>query len=222
MITASIQNELRPKHTNDIVLLNPLEAKEKLLNHNTLGQVVDAIVALGAKEPALMTALVECVCSGDTAQAVARRYCIHPSMLSHCRRAVGLPMRRRGRRPLPQPTSEHQRILELVKSNGISGTARCVGLSKQWICYVVKKWAPGLKGPQKTKKIVNEPRKRGPRRTVIISFRVSVGEWNQLLSSKNIADQTKLSGRQKARAILLHYLQQASSVNEVQKQALKA
>lgn len=205
-----------------IVLLNPIDAKEKLLKENLSEEIVAAIVALGPKQPALMSALVECVCSDDTAQAIAQRYCIHPSMLSHCSRAVGLPKRRRGRRPLPEPTLEHLRILDLVRTNGVAETARHVGVSKQRICYVVKQWAPGLKGPSKSSKIVNPPpRKRGPRRTVIVSFRLSMGEWNQLLALEITAGQQNLSGRQKARAILLYHIGQASAVGKLPAQGIE-
>ena len=142
-------------------------------------------------------------------------------MLSHCSKAVGLPMRQRGRRALNGPTLEHQRILALVKTEGISGTARQVGVSKQWICYVVKKWAPGLKGPPRPSKASKaSPRIRRPRRTVIVSFRLSNDEWNLLLSSNFITVKHNMSGRQKARAILLHHIGQASTVNEVPEECL--
>ena len=204
-----------------IVLLNSIEAKEKLLKENLAEEVVAAIVALG-KKPALMSALVESVCSNNTAKAIAQRYSIHPSTLSHCSRVVGLPKRRRGRRPNFEPTSKHQRILDLVKANGITATARRIGVSKQRVFYVVKKWAPGLKGPQKPSKVVSQsPRKRGPRRTVIVSFRLSIVEWNQLLASKIIAEQQNLSGRQKARAILLLHIGQASTLDKVSKQGFE-
>src|SRR5437016_5067400 len=115
-------------------------------------------------------------------------------MLSHCSKAVGLPMRQRGRRALIEPTLEHQRILDLVKAQGIAGTARRVGVSKQWVCYLVKKWAPGLKRPPRPSKAVNaSPLIRRPRRTVIVSFRLSNDEWNLLLSSNTIAMERNMS-----------------------------
>jgi hypothetical protein len=82
------------------------------------------------------------------------------------------------------------------------------------ISYVVKKWAPGLKGPQKPSKVVSKsPRNRGPRRAVVVSFRLSIVEWNQLLASKIIGDEQNLSGRQKARAILLRHIGQDTGSN---------
>ena len=209
-------------HMQSILLLNPIDAKEKLLKENVVEEVVAAIVALGTKQPALMSALVQCACSSHTARAIAQSYSIHPSTLTYYSRVVGLPKRRRGRHPRLQPTSKHQQILDSVKTYGITATARQIGVSKQWVFYVVKKWLPGLKGPQKPSKVVSKSaRKRGPRRTVIVSFRLSIGEWNQLLTSKVIGEQNNLSGRQKARAILLHQIGQASTLDKVSKQGFE-
>lgn len=222
MTTPATQNEPHQNNHNGIVLLNPIEAKEKLRKANVAAEVIAAIVALGAKQPGLMSAQVECACSNDTAKAIAQRYSIPASTLSYCCRAVGLPKRRRGRRPNSQPTSKNQRILDLVKANGVTATARRMGVSKQRVSYVVKTWEPGLKGPQKQSKVVSPfPREHGPRRTVIITFRLSIVEWNQLLASKVIGEQQNLSGRQKARAILLHHIGQASTLDKVSKQGFE-
>jgi hypothetical protein len=193
-------------HMEGIVLLRRMDAKEKLLKKNVAEGVASAIVALGVKEPALMSALVECVCSNDTAMAIAQRYCIHPSTLSHYSKVVGLPKRRRGRRPNSQPTSMHQKILDLAKTHGLAGTARRIGVSKQWISYVVKKWGPGLKGPREPVEIVTpSPRKHGPR-TVIVSFRLSDEEWQQLVSAKPKLASQKWSPGNHARAMVLEQI----------------
>lgn len=55
------------------MLHDALDAKEKLANAKVAEEVVAAIMALGPKKPELMSALVDCVCSNDTAKAIAHR-----------------------------------------------------------------------------------------------------------------------------------------------------
>jgi hypothetical protein len=163
-----------------------------------------------------MTALVDSVCCGnDTAKAIAEKYGLHPSFLSNCRRAVGLPKCQRGRRALIHPTLEHQRILDLVRTDGISGTARKVGLSKQRVFSLVKRWTPGLKGLRPPSKTVSSPRRNhSPRRMVVVSFRLSSDEWNQLLTLRTVAGGQNMSGCQVARAILLHHISQRTTMDQ--------
>src|SRR5712675_642700 len=93
-----------------------------------------------------MSALVDLVCSDNTAKFVAERYCLNPSSLHYWGKRVGLPLRQRGRRASLEPTPKHARILELVRNYGITGAARRVGVSKQRVYHIVCRWEPGLRG----------------------------------------------------------------------------
>jgi hypothetical protein len=193
--------------TGAIVLHDGADAKAKLANARVADEVVAAIMALERKRPALMSALVDCVCTDDTAKAIARRYSIHPSVLSYWTTGVGLPKRERGRPALLEPTLEHERILELVRKHGVAETARRVGVSKQRIHHVVCRWEPRLKGRRSRLKAQATP-KREPRvlRNIVVSFRISTAEWHRLLATHPTADEKRSSGFGKARAIVLNYL----------------
>ena len=47
---------------------------------------------------------------------------------------------------------------------------------------------------------------RGPRRNIVVSFRISTDEWQTLLAAKCHSDGRQMSGFAKARAILLSHL----------------
>jgi transposase len=190
-----------------IVLHDAEDAKEKLFDAKVAEEKVIAIIAIGRKKPALMCALVDSVCTDDTEKAIAKRYSVHQSTLSYWGRKVGLPRRRRGRRSLLQPTSEHKRILDLVHNYGISEAARRAGISKQRISQIVCRWAPELKGRRRARKIVARPRpKRRSPRNIIVSFRISTDEWQRLLATEPTLEEAGLSGFGKARAIVLEHL----------------
>jgi hypothetical protein len=65
-----------------IVLYNGADAKAKLAKAKVAAEVAAAIMALERKRPVVMSALVDCVSTDDTAKTIARRYSIHPSVLS--------------------------------------------------------------------------------------------------------------------------------------------
>jgi hypothetical protein len=119
------------------------------------------------------------------------------------------PKRRQGsgRRALIQPTEAHSRIIELVRTHGISKTARQIGRSRQRVHQVISRWAPELK---KSKlKQISEPvvkRIRPPRRNVVISFRISGDQWCRLAQVDIDTGKGRLSVYKKARAIVLNSL----------------
>jgi hypothetical protein len=199
--------DLQSDANTDIVLHNALDAKEKMVNAKATEEVVAAIMALGPKKPALMLALVDCICSDHTAKAIADRHSIHQSVLSYWSQRLGLPKRRRGRRVLLRPTLEHQRILKLVGEHGIAKTARRVGVSKQRIFQIVCRWAPQLsRRPTFVKAVTLPPRQRRPPRKIVVSFRISTDEWQRLLAATPISGESGMSGCHKARAIVLHHI----------------
>lgn len=191
----------------NIVLHHAHEAKEKLVKANVPGDVVAAITALGPKKPALMAALVDCACSDDTSRAIAQRYSVHESTLSCWTKRIGLPMRRRGRPVLKEPTAEHLRILDLVRMYGGAEAARRCSVSRQWVSRIVCEWEPQLGGRRRTAKATTvRPHERRPRRNLVISFRMSAIEWDRLLAAQVTDGDSKLSGPSKARAIVLNHI----------------
>jgi hypothetical protein len=190
-----------------IVLHDALDAKEKLANANVAEPVITAIMALGSKKPRLVSALIDYVCSSDTAGEIAHRYAFHKSLLSYWSRRVGLPLRQRGRRNLLVPTPKHLRILEIVRAHGRAEAARQVGLSRQRVHQIVCEWAPELKGRRLCGNLVPLPRpKRCPARKIIVSFRLSTDEWQLLQTSRSATSELSMSGFEKARAIVLNHL----------------
>src|SRR2546428_95313 len=209
-ITHSIQPPCRDQQSDDntgIVLHDTLHAKAKLANANATEAVITAIMALGSKKPALMSAIVDCVCSDDTATEIAHRYSIHASVLSYWSRRFGLPLRRRGRRALRHPAPAHLHLIELVRAHGVSEAARRTGISKQRASQIVGRWAPELKGQRKHRNAKPLPRrKRHSLRSIVVSVRISADEYQRLLAAKPTVAEAGLSGFGKARAIVLGHL----------------
>jgi hypothetical protein len=100
-------------------------------------------------------------------------------------------------------------VIALVREHGTAEAARRARVSKQRVSQIVCRWAPELKGRRRARTIVALPRpKRRSPRNIIVSFRVSANEWQQLLITEPTTSEVGLSGFEKARAIVLNYLVQ--------------
>lgn len=155
----------------------------------------------------LKSALVAYLTADTLSKDIAREHGFTAGVLSYWARKFGLPLRRRGRRPLLQPTSVGQRILELVRAHGISETARLARTSKQRVHQIVSRWEPELKGHRKAPKSLERPqRERRPPRTVVVSFRISTEEWLRLSASEVTSAGLGLSAYEKAREIVLKFI----------------
>lgn len=195
-----------------ILTYEPHEARRKLAIAMVSDRLVAAIIALGTKKPELMSALMDRACSDDTSRAIAQRYSVHESTLSCWTKRIGLPMRRRGRPVLKEPTAEHLRILELVRMYGGAEAARRIGVSRQWVSRIVCEWEPQLGGRRRTAKATTvRPHERRPRWNLVISFRMSAIEWDRLLAAQVTDGDSKLSGPSKARAIVLNHIAPSGS-----------
>jgi hypothetical protein len=190
-----------------IVLYNLEEAKAKLANAKAPVEIAAAILALVTSRPTIMSVLTDLVCSDATAKAVADRYVLAPSAVHYWAKRVGLPERQRGRRPSMKPSPKLQRILDMVRSDGIAATARRVGISRQRVFQIVCRWEPQLKGRRIKSKFVKlqQPARR-PRRDIVVSFRISTDDWRKLLVTQCESDRQQMSGFAKARAIVLSHL----------------
>jgi len=190
-----------------IMPYKPDEAKTKLADAEVMDEIVSAILALGTTRPAAMSALVDLACSDETATVIAERYALTVSFIHYWGKRVGLPERQRGRRMLLEPTARHARILELVRAHGVTEAARRVGISRQRAHAVVCRWEPALRGRRPVVKLTVLPRpERHPPRVVVVSFRISAGDWERLLNATPVGGEGEMSGFAKARAIVLRYL----------------
>jgi len=202
--TPRSHRNMQSHSTTHNVLNYNLKAKEKL-GKARFEEIISAVLMLGPKKPALMAALIDRACSDDTARKIAQRYSVHESTLSLWIRRIGLRAHPRGRRALKEPTSDHKRILELVRAHGGAEAARRSGISKQWVSRVVHKWEPQL-GNRRGAKIATVPTVRRLRRNFVVSFRMTKVEWDQLKAAEVQGERTELSGPSKARQIILKHI----------------
>jgi hypothetical protein len=171
-------------------------------------------MALPARHASMKRALLEYLLTDRPLVEIAKANSYTVPAISYWMKKLKLERRHRGRRPLSQPTAEHQRILELVRSHGVAEAARRTGVSRQRISEVVCRWGPKLKRRRAVQKLVaGTPRKRRVPRDVIVSFRISTDEWKRLLSTEPKAGNANLSGFDKARAIVLGFLDRSEAEN---------
>ena len=202
-----IRRHRRRGPNSEIVLYKDDEAKTKLVSAKVTDEIVAAILGLGPTKPSVMSALVDLACSDHTAKEIAKRYAFEPSALHYWGKRIGLPMRQRGRHALLEPTPKHARILELVRSHGITEAARRVGISRQRVHAIVCRWEPALRGRRPAIRLTVLPRpERRPPRNIVVSFRISTDDWEQLLAATPVDGEGETSGFAKARAIVLSHL----------------
>ena len=197
----------KPGHGSTNNVLNYASKAKEKLGKARFEEIVSAVLMLGPKKPALMAALIDRACSDDTSRTIAQRYSVHESTLSLWVRRIGLRAQPRGRRVLKEPTSEHMRILELVRVHGGAEAARRIGISKQWVSRVVHKWSPQLAKRRAAKSETKRPTLRRLRRNFVVSFRITKVEWDQLQTAQLPPGAgMELSRPNKARAIVLNHI----------------
>lgn len=81
--------------------------------------------------------------SARTSEIAARLGC-STAAISYWARKFELPMRKRGRRVLAQPTPFHKEIIAVVRTHGSKEAVRLLGISRQRLHVVLSKWAPEL------------------------------------------------------------------------------
>lgn len=188
----------------------PLIANTELEgDHISLKTIRDGLVNISDPKmrTALTNALIDLAMSGESLGTVAKRNSINPTTLSQWAMKLGIGKRKRGRPFLTSPTSTHQRICELAREHGVAEAARRLELSRQRVHSIIRRWQPELLGRRKptSKKRCAPTSHREPRR-IVVSFRFSDSEWQRLLDTPLAGTPNKLSGRKKARAILLKYI----------------
>jgi DNA-binding CsgD family transcriptional regulator len=110
----------------------------------------------------------------ESTKTIARRYGISPSTLTARAKRAGLPLRKRGRWQLPEPTAKQKRILRLVRTGTYAEVGSKFGMSKQRVSQVVRRWG-GRTHPKGRE--VRKNRRQIPR---VVSFRVDHASYECL------------------------------------------
>jgi hypothetical protein len=212
--TLEIMSRASPHHhatdgdANEANLLQgPDFAKPNPVLDPEVQKMVDAIMALAPRYSSMKSALKEYVLSDKPLTQIASEHSYTPPAVTYWARKLGLPERPRGRPLLLEPTEDHKRVIALVRQHGAIEAARREGISRQRASQIVCRWAPELKGKRTGRTVLPVPRpKRRPARKIVVSFRLSTAEWQGLLTTQLNADEKRLSGFGKARAIVLNYI----------------
>lgn len=93
-----------------------------------------------ATENEVMTALQEYKAGDKTTAEIADKRGVSKSTISVWARNANLPRRHKGRRPFKAPSVQHQKILEMVACLPMEEVGRRLGMSKQNVHRVVKRW----------------------------------------------------------------------------------
>ena len=104
--------------------------------------------------------------SKETTKEIARRHGISASALTARAKKAGLPLRKRGRWQLLEPTAKQKQILRLVRTQTYAEVGSKFGMSKQRVSHVVRRWS-GWTQPKG--RGARENRRRKP---YVVSFRV--------------------------------------------------
>jgi hypothetical protein len=206
--TASPQHHATDGDANEANLLQgPDFAKPNPVLDPEVQKMVDAIMVLAPRHASMKSALKEYLLTDKLLHEVASEHSFSSAALVYWVRKLGLPQRPRGRRMLLKPTEDHNRVIALARLYGIAEAARREGISKQRVSQIVHRWAPELKAKRTRRTMVPlPPSKRRPARNIVVSFRLSSVEWRLLKAAHLASGAIKISGFQKARAIVLNYL----------------
>jgi hypothetical protein len=195
-------------HTNQTSLLKrPPPAKPIPSPDRDLQKLADVVMARAPCHGSLKSALKRYLLSSLPLAAIANEQLCTVSGLVYWIRKLELPRRRRGRRLLLKPTVEHERVLALVREYGAVEAARRAVVSRQRVYQILSRWAPEWKRHWIPRKPTRRPRRRRHALpTVVVSFRITVSEWELLLATQPPSGQFNLSGFAKARWIVRDFL----------------
>lgn len=112
--------------------------------------------------------------STETTREIASRHGISQSTLTARAKRAGLPLRKRGRWQLLEPTAKQKQILRLVRTQTYAEVGFRFGMSKQRVSQVVRRWS-GWNQPRG--RAARENRRQKPR---VVSFRVDDASYDRL------------------------------------------
>lgn len=136
---------------------------------------------------------------------IAERYGVSPSAISMRAKQLGLKPRARGRWRLGAPVGKQQQVLTLLAQNTQASVARRLGVTRQRIHQIVRRW-PSHVSKQHVEDIEVVPPQREPHPHVI-SFRLSTKANTSLKWARKSLGLSALASRnQVARAIVNNFL----------------
>ena len=112
--------------------------------------------------------------STETTREIASRHGISQSTLTARAKRAGLPLRKRGRWQLLEPTANQKEILRLARTQTYAEVGSRFGLSKQRVSQLVRRWSD-WKGPNGS-----ELRKNCRQKPVVVSFRLDDASYKHL------------------------------------------
>lgn len=159
--------------------------------------------------------------NGDlTVVDIAKKYQISVSELSSWLRKARISRRRRGRRPLSQPTDHSQNILVYAAARGFSSAAKRYNVSRQRISALAKRWGVSARrrttqSTDKKPKLADQERRRP--RGAVICFRLSDYELSMLRTTfpEHVVLSTKSIHSLARAAILARFDKSAKSQTEI-------
>ena len=104
--------------------------------------LTDKIAKIHADKPeaTVREALADYKANILTSEQIALKHKICPATLTVWAKKAGFVLRTRGRRTLTEPTPRHLKILELAPHLRYEQIGQQLGLHKQEICRIVKRW----------------------------------------------------------------------------------
>lgn len=156
----------------------------------------------------LQSALIDRLLTNRTLAEIANEHRCTIAKLEYWVIKLGFPRRIRGRRALRAPTSQQIRLIALFRRFGAVEAARRTGLSRARVYQVISRWGPSTKRSWiRRNAVARRVPKRRATRCHVVAFRLTTTQWRQLLASRiNPSERKKMSGFDKARAIVLAHI----------------
>ena len=112
--------------------------------------------------------------SNERTSEIAYRHGISASTLTARAKKAGLPLRKRGRWRLTEPTAIQKKILRLARTQTYAEVGFRFGMSKQRVSQLVRRWSgwTAPKGSEARKTRIQKPR--------VVSFRVDDASYQRL------------------------------------------
>ena len=136
------------------------------------------------------------------------------------RRRAGMPQAVRGRKRLTEPSPAHQRIIDLAGAGwSLRKIATEVGVSHQWVAYILKRWGKPPTGAKRRPAAIERasaspslpgPKARQEPKEMVLCFRIP-GSTFQRLSALAGGGPGLSSPHQFARGLVLAFLAQVAA-----------
>ncbi len=154
----------------------------------------------------LLAAMREYMTGTAKVGEIAARFGVSPATISTRARLLGLPKRRRGRRPHAEPPPRHREIIQLAKDRTYEQIADQFGCSKQRVHQILKRWS-GAK-TEHLSDAVTKADEENVYKSHVVSFRVGILEHSLLKKAVNTRHFVgSYSVNQVAKALVYHFIE---------------